>query len=112
MSIIRGCAMNWPNSRMPAINRRLSSGSDSKLSRMSGATVGSVERSVNEPRDSGLTSDAPLPPMTLQNQRNHGSRVASTRVLQQNPAETGHRATWSACRFSANSGSHRIQWIT
>ena len=48
------------------------------------------------------THHAPLPPMTLSNQRNHGSRVVSTRVLQHNPRKRTS-ADAAQVRFVPNS---------
>src|SRR6202043_2481305 len=51
---------------------------------------------------------APLPLMLVSNQRNHGSRVVSTGVLQHIPPISGHLRAISARQLRANSGHRRL----
>ena len=47
------------------------------------------------------THHAPLPPMPASSQRNHGSRVVSTGVLQQNRFKNRHGGKRGSCRLRA-----------
>src|SRR5262245_60602857 len=54
------------------------------------------------------THHAQLPPMSVPNQRNHGSRVVSTRVLQHNPPESGLQSGHAETPLCAKSDRMRM----